>query len=238
MSEFDIKLESALILAFDKKWDIFENEMESEYDYVFTENYNKKVLKKSFKALNSGRDKYYSIRLNKRNAFYGGRLRIKKAVLVVILIVTMLMSTLTAYAITHPEIIYSIKKNIIEWVFSFPQIDQENESNKFIAIMPETPKGFEIIIENEVPDLSYDIQYGNKAGKEVFYSQEKSDNYILKISGEGDEYKEIVINNFGGYAYHQNNNWTIIWSDGNYAFKITGNVEYAIILKMAESVKC
>ena len=58
----------------------------------------------------------------------------------------------------------------------------------------------------------------------------------MKISGEGEEYTEIDINGHNGQAYRQMNDWTIVWDNGSYVFRIKGNCELDALVKMAESI--
>ncbi len=236
MSEFDIKLKKALELAYGKKWDAYDNEIANVPDYVFPEGYNEKVLNKCYKVLNTESD-YRQVMVNTSDMKFHARPRLRRALLVAALIAVMLIGTITAYALTHPEIISSIKKTITEWTFHFQQTDPETAAEEeFIPLKPETPEGFKITYEEAVPSLSYDIQYEDNDGHLIVYSQYETESLELKISGEGDEYTEIDINGHNGQAYHQMNDWTIVWDNGYYVFKITGNCELGALVKMAESV--
>lgn len=236
MSEFDIKLKKALELAYDKKWDAYDNEIANVPDYVFPEGYNEKVLNKCYKVLNTESD-YRQVMVNTSDMKFHSRPRLRRALLVAALIAVMLIGTITAYALTHPEIIYNIKKTLTEWTFQFNQKESEAVSEEFIPLKPETPEGFKITYEEAVPSLSYDIQYEDNDGHLIVYSQYETESLELKISGEGDEYTEIDINGHNGQTYHQMNDWTIVWDNGYYVFKITGNCELEMLKKMAESIE-
>ena len=235
MSEFDIKLKNALELAYDKKWDAYDNEIANVPDYVFPEGYDEKVLNKCYKVLNTGSD-YRQVIVNTSDMKFHSRPRLRRTLLVAALIAVMLIGTITAYALTHPEIISSIKKTITEWTFHFQQTDPETAAEDFVPMKPETPGGFEITYEEVVPSLSYDVQYENTDGCVIIYSQYETGSLELKISGEGEEYTEIDINGHNGQAYRQMNDWTIVWDNGSYVFRIKGNCELDALVKMAESI--
>ncbi len=235
MSEFDITLKEALKLAYDKKWDEFEQETANEPDYVFPEGYDERVLNKCYKVLDTGN--YGRTIVDSSAIEFHSRPRIRRALLVAALIAVMLIGSITAYALTHPEIIYNIKKTITEWTFHFQQTDPEAAEKEFVPLKPETPEGFEIIYEEVVPSLSYDIQYEDIDGHNIIYSQYEIESLELKISGEGEEYTDIEINGSTGQAYHQVNDWSIVWDNGYYVFRITGNCELEMLIEMAESVE-
>jgi len=234
MNDFDNTLKEALKLAYDKKWDDFEKEIADEPDHVFPKGYDERVLDECYKVLNT--ENCDRIKVDTSALEFHSKPRIRRAFLVAALIVVMLIGSVTAYALTHPEIIYNIKKTLTEWTFHFQQTDPETAAEDFVPMKPGTPEGFEITYEEVVPSLSYDVQYENTDGCVIIYSQYEIESLELKISGEGDEYTEIDINGHNGQAYHQMNDWTIVWDNGYYVFKITGNCELGALVKMAESV--
>ena len=47
---------------------------------------------------------------------------------------------------------------------------------------------------------------------------------------------DIEINGSTGQAYHQVNDWSIVWDNGYYVFRIKGNCELEMLIEMAESI--
>ena len=234
MAEFDIELRNALESTFREEW----QELEAETDitpYEFPEGYEEKVLDKAYKALNN-RKKALSVSRNGTDLEFHGRPRIRRTLLVAALIALLLFGTITAYALTHPEIIYNIKKTAVEWTFHFKQIDPDGATEKFVPVKPETPEGFEITEEETLQGL-YCLTFENNEGKNIFYDQCEANNLGMTISGEGDKYLEIEIKGHKGLVYHEHSDWSIIWDNGYYLFEISGNVDYEVLLKMAESIE-
>ncbi len=233
MSELDARLKRALEIAYERKWEALDKEVEQGPKYEFPKEYDEKVLNESFKVLNTG----IGIRRYSWNKtqFYG-RPRVRRALLVAALIALMIIGSVAVYAISHPEIIYNIKKTFTEWSFSFQQNDPEKATIDFVFIEPEIPDGFNIVSEEKITNW-YEVQYENGQGEIIFYTQNLTDNLGLKINGEGQEYKDIEINGNKGLAYIQNNSWTIIWDNGYYIFELMGNVDYDMLFNMAESIE-
>ncbi len=232
MSELDARLKRALEIAYERKWEALDKEVEQGPKYAFSKEYDEKVLNESFKVLDTG----IGIRRNAwdKPQFYG-RPRIRRALLIAALIALMIIGSVTVYAISHPEIIYNIKKTFTEWTFSIQQSDPNEITDEFIFLEPEIPDGFNIVSEEKLTNW-YEVQYENDQGEIIFYTQNIAENLGLTISGEGQEYKDIKINGNKGLAYSQNNSWTIIWDNGYYIFELMGNVDYDMLLNMAESI--
>lgn len=233
MSELDARLKRALEIAYERKWKALDKEVEQGPKYAFSKEYDEKVLNESFKVLDTG----IGIRRNAwdKTQFYGIP-RVRRALLVAALIALMIIGSVTVYALSHPEIIYNIKKTFTEWSFSFQQNDPEKATIDFVFIEPEIPDGFNIVSEEKITNW-YEVQYENGQGEIIFYTQNLTDNLGLKINGEGQEYKDIEINGNKGLAYIQNNSWTIIWDNGYYIFELMGNVDYDMLFNMAESIE-
>lgn len=236
MNEYEIKLRNALELAFIKEWQELDEEVISLPQYEFPEGYREKVLKKSYGVLESSGSGFENRRVNTQLEFHG-RPRIRRALLVAVLIALMVIGAVTAYALTHPEIIYNIKKTFTEWTFHFQQTDPDSITEEFVPIKPETPEGFEIVSEEIVPETLYMIQYTDDEGRMITYDQSEIKSLGLTISAAGDVYKEIEINNYKALVYHDSNEWNIIWDNGYYLFTVGGNCDYDILLKMAESIE-
>ncbi len=236
MNEYEIKLRNALELVFIKEWQELDDEVYSAKTYEFPEGYREEVLKKSYEVLDSNGSGFENRRVNTQWEFHG-RPRIRRALLVAALIALMVIGAVTAYALTHPEIIYNIKKSFTEWTFHFQQADPDSMTEEFVPIKPETPEGFEKIDEEYIPEQMYSLQYENEKGEIISYDQNEARSLGLTISAEGDIYRDIEIKGCRGLVYHQGNDWSIIWDNGYYLFTVGGNCDYDILLKMAESIE-
>ena len=233
MNELDARIKKALEIAYEKKWEALEKEVEEGPKYAFSKEYDEMVLNEAFKVLNKG----VSVRRHSKNKFpFNCRPRVRKALLVAILIVLLAIGSVTVYAIGHPEIMYNIKKTFTEWTISFQQDAQGEEAGAFVYLKPNAPEGFDIVSEEKLTNW-YEIQYENDKDEIIFYTQTLPDNLGITISGEGQEYKDIEVNGYKGLAYEQNGSWTIIWDNGYYIFELMGNADYDMLLSMAESIE-
>ena len=233
MAEFDIELKDALESAFREEW----QELEAETDrtsFEFPEGYEEEVLNKAYKALNN-RKKALSVSRNGTDLEFHGRPRIRRTLLVAALIALLLFGTITAYALTHPEIIYNIKKTAVEWTFHFKQIDPDGATEEFVPVKPETPEGFKIT--SEETDIGFhEVYYENKRGTIIIFTQTEVDDLGFNMDGEAD-IEEIKINEYSGFYYKKYSTWVIVWDNGYYLFDISGDCDYDILLKMAESIE-
>lgn len=230
MEIFDTELKKALEIAYNKKWDAYEAENASYEEYVFPEGYNEKVLNQCFKVLNTG----IVMGVGEVSVMeFSGKPRFRRVLLVAALVVVILIGTVAAYAVAHPEIVYNIKKSIIEWTFHFQQTDPVTVADEFTPLKPEIPVGFDIS-EETITEHSYTAIYEDGNGHIVYYDQNEADGLGLNIDGETD-ITEIEINGNKGVSYKKYDDWIIVWDNGYYVLELTGNVEYDLLIKMAES---
>ena len=217
MDKIDTELKKALEIAYDEKWDAYEAENASGEEFIFPEGYNEKVLNQCFKVLNAGN----GMDAGETSVMgFNTKPRFKRALLVAVLVAVMLIGTAAAYAVTHPEIVYNIKKSITEWAFQFQQTDPVTVANEFTPLKPELPVGFALSEETNT-EHSYAAIYADGLG--------------LNIDGEV-EIKEIEISGYKGVSYKKYDDWVIIWNNGYYVLELTGNVEYDILFKIADSI--
>ncbi len=235
MNEYEIKLRNALELAFIKEWQELDDEVYSAKTHEFPEGYREEVLKKSYEVLDSNGSGFENRRVNTQWEFHG-RPRIRRALLVAALIALMVIGAVTAYALTHPEIIYNIKKSFTEWTFHFQQTAPDSITEEFVPVKPETPEGFEIVLEEIVLNAIYEIQYEDSSGHSIIFDQSEVESLGLNVDGEA-EIKEIEIKGHRGFTYQKYSEWYILWDNGYYLFELSGDCDYDILLKMAESIE-
>ena len=231
MEIFDTELKKALEIAYNKKWDAYEAENASCEEYVFPEGYNEKVLNQCFKVLNTG------IVMGAGGVSvmeFSGKPHFRKVLLVAALVAVILIGTAAAYAVAHPEIVYNIKKSIIEWTFHFQQTDPVTVADEFTPLKPEIPVGFDISDET-ITEHSYTAIYEDGNGHIVYYDQNEADGLGLNIDAETD-ITEIEINGNKGVSYKKYDDWIIVWDNGYYVLELTGNVEYDVLIRMVNSI--
>lgn len=235
MDVFEIKLKNALIMAFNEEWIELED-LSSKSTYEFTEEYDREVLTRAFRALNKHSRKYRKKDNSNSTLILSTRQKLRRTILIAVLVAVMLAGAVIAYAFTHPEITYTVKKTLTEWAFTFHQNDQDGAAEEFVKVRPEIPDGFEITDEVEVSGL-YQLQYENdNSSSIIFFTQSSADGLGMNINGEGDNYFDIKIKDNTGIAFHDTNDWTIIWSNDIYVFTVSGNVDIDILIRMAESL--
>ena len=59
----------------------------------------------------------------------------------------------------------------------------------------------------------------------------------ISIDNENNELQEITLNGYRGYIAQKGKNSHIIWTDGISCFELFGNVDKALLIKIAETVK-
>ncbi len=98
------------------------------------------------------------------------------------------------------------------------------------------PEGYELL-EKDSKETYERIVYKGNAGDEIISVSRKNDSSILSVDTENMKFEEIVINNSSAMYYADDESSQIIWSKGNYNYRITvsSSVAKDELIKMAES---
>ena len=115
--------------------------------------------------------------------------------------------------------------------------DPNGVRGEFEHKRPEIPEGFKIAKENEYPFI-LEIEYENDNVNVLYYDQTGSvETMGISIDNENNELQEITLNGYRGYIAQKGENSHIIWTDGISCFELFGNVDKALLIKIAETVK-
>lgn len=235
MSNFDEKITNALKIAYDKKWDSFDEEIAGMPDHEFPEGFEERILTKAAKVLNTGNGSMVSIGRKSYDSGFHSRPRLRRIIIVAVLVSVLIVSTISVYAMAHSKIVYSTRKTLTEWTFHFQQNDSANELEGLLPLGVKIPEGYKLVNE-EVTEGLYEAYYEDDEGHFIFFDQSLIENLEHKMDGDAD-IREISINGVIAYTYRRYNDSIILWNDGNYLLELSGNCDYEILLKMAESIE-
>ena len=127
------------------------------------------------------------------------------------------------------------KQGTMDVTFNIEQSGKH--SHEFEGKYPRITDGFKSAEEKIYPGLLY-IKYVNSEGQRIGYSQEADvDTMGLSIDSDDDEFVQITMNGYKGYAFKDDKSPYIIWTDGIYLYQLSGDVSYDTLEKMAESIK-
>ena len=98
---------------------------------------------------------------------------------------------------------------------------------------PQTPDGFSVVEEVEYPGIRR-IAYEGSVNQRIDYTQEADvDMMSISVDSDDDEFTQITVNGYKGYAIKLEENPYMVWTDGVYLYQLSGNVPYAILERMA-----
>ncbi|TWH83802.1 DUF4367 domain-containing protein [Sedimentibacter saalensis] len=162
--------------------------------------------------------------------------KIRRSIAAAASIIIIISASMTVEAIRLPVInfIEKIYEEFSELIFN----DKEENSPEKIEDKHEPnfiPEGYSKLEETNY-ETYYQIIYSNAEKNELIYEQFTL-NYDVTINTEEINTKEIFINGATGITYSQNGLTTVIFSDGIYAYSISGYEDESILKQMAESIK-
>ncbi|MPM38229.1 hypothetical protein SDC9_84858 [bioreactor metagenome] len=215
-------IKRALIISMERELDSFPSNQELKRYHKFSYEFEKKMEK----LIKIAKIKYFTI------AGY----KIKRSIAAVASIIIIISASMTVEAIRLPVInfIEKIYEEFSELIFndkeenSPEKIDDKNEP-KFI------PDGYSKLEETNY-ETYYQIIYSNAEKNELIYEQFTL-NYDVTINSEGINTKEIFVNGTAGITYSQDGLTTVVFSDGMYAYSISGYEVESTLKQMAESIK-
>ena len=148
----------------------------------------------------------------------------------------MIMATITVIAVTKPHIYYVIKEKIDNWRITFIDEDtSDNENGGFVAVKPQLPEGFKIVLEEELED-NYFLSIENAEGDIINYDQRLPEGTTISIDSEHSENKTETINGSEVVISKEGDTITYICNDGKYIYHIHGNADEKLLKEMMMSV--
>lgn len=162
--------------------------------------------------------------------------KIRRSIAAAASIIIIISASMTVEAIRVPVInfIEKIYEEFSELIFNDKEENSpEKIENKHVPKF--IPDGYSKLEETNY-ETYYQIIYSNAEKNELIYEQFTL-NYDVTINTEGINTKEIFINGATGITYSQNGLTTVIFSDGIYAYSISGYEDESILKQMAESIK-
>ena len=97
------------------------------------------------------------------------------------------------------------------------------------------PEGY--VVEREMSLQSvYRVVYINAEGSRINYLQNYKESGDVRIDTEGTQYEEIKINEYIGVTYCNKNVLTILFSDNEYTYTLSGICTLEELIKIAESI--
>ena len=215
-------MKKALVISMESELDSLPSNQELRKYHKFSYEFEKKMEK----LIKISKIKYVTL------AGY----KIRRSIAAAASIIIIISASMTVEAIRLPVInfIEKIYEEFSELIFndkeenSPEKIEDKNEP-KFI------PDGYSKLEETNY-ETYYQIIYSNAEKNELIYEQFTL-NYDVTINTEGIITKEVFINGATGITYSQNGLTTVIFSDGIYAYSISGYEDESILKQMAESIK-
>ena len=183
--------------------------------------------------------------INKQKKFYYYWINTatkRVAAVVLALLVSLATVTFSVKAIREPFIQF-----IVETFEKFSSIIFNNDEDdnqpalatvEFRKAVPEyIPEGF--VVDSEIETVALcQVIYTNKSNSKIItYMQITKDSSVAQANTEDITYKEIKVNGYDGVSYNKNGNNSVIFNTEDYVFTISGEVEIAELIKIAESVK-
>ncbi len=154
----------------------------------------------------------------------------------ILIAVLVMVSSVMAFAIVHPEYYMVIKEKIREWSITF-EMDSEDESiSKFEVRKGDAPDGFSI--SNEIIEEGiYMVEYTSLEGKQILYKQQQlSDATVVGLDAENDYKKIEIINGIKTIVMKKKDCYTFFWVKDNCIYTLVGNCELKIMNQYRESI--
>ena len=115
--------------------------------------------------------------------------------------------------------------------------DPQDMRGEFEPKRPQTPDGFTVVEEVEYSGMRK-IAYAGSINQRIDYTQEADVNMMsISVDSDDDEFTQITVNGYKGYAIKREDNPYMVWTDDVCLYQLSGNVPYAVLEEMAESIK-
>ena len=167
-----------------------------------------------------------------------GRRQLRRALVAALIAVMILAMAAGAVAVQRALVHWNESQNDDQGTLdvTFDIEDPNNLAGEFRYMKPETPEGYEVVVEEKYPEL-YFIEYSDGADHSILYFQHGSaDNRTVSLDNENAEFTEIVINGIKGYAYSKNGTNSITWVEGAVLYDISGNCTMKILEEMVRTI--
>ena len=97
------------------------------------------------------------------------------------------------------------------------------------------PEGY-TLLENQNLLVATQIIYSNSNGNELIFEQYVITSNELKVDTEGVEIEKITVDDNKALFYSNKGIHNLVWTDGVYGYKITGEIDKEVMLKIARSI--
>lgn len=189
---------------------------------------SEKFEKKMEKAVKSEHNFYHKATLTKT----------RKILLIAAIIVTLLMASLSVGAVRE-----MIAGFFVEHFSNHNTVYSNTEGSKYpteierIYKLNYLPKGYKLETEDITTDNNVCI-YFNKNGDSIVYEQNTKNNYSINIDNEHTTQSKETYNNQEYYIYnYKNQEYVIVWDNGEYIFSISGKLSKNEMFKLCKSLK-
>jgi len=224
----DQKLKEALIASEEMYLKQIEYEMfECDFRYEFSERFEKRMNR----LIKTHKKPYYSFinTVGKR---------------VVVSIMAVLAATFSVKALRDPVVKFLIE--VYEKFTSIVFHADDFESNDLVKVFPESIE--EIRVIKNVPDgyfiedtvnvgVFLRITYKASGKTEIYYDQRVITDTKITANTEGIISEQLEISGYDAIFYNNNGLSVLIWTDGEYGYKITGELEKDTLISMTELEK-
>lgn len=168
---------------------------------------------------------------------YVGRFTLRRVA--VVILAAVLVLALAACTVYYIRVHWNETQNDAQGTLDIT-FDVERSGNThtgFEAKRPQTPEGFTVVEELEYPGIRK-ISYEGSANQRIDYTQEADvDMMSISVDSDDDEFTQITVNGYKGYAIQLEDNPYIVWTDDVCLYQLSGTVPYAVLEKMAESIE-
>lgn len=220
MSINKTELETAFREIMDKEFSHLPKE--SEIDYEFSENFNKKMKK----LIENQRKPYWNL-INSAS---------KKVAIVCIIIITLFTTLFSVQAIREPIITFitEIYETFTKHIF----VGDTSPSIKREYILGNLPKDF--VQTNRIEnDISVTTVFENNVGDIIEFSQSATEYAGITVDTENGEQYTINLNSTELSVYENEEVIHVVWIQDTYYFHITayGNVDLNTLISIIASIK-
>ena len=167
-----------------------------------------------------------------------GRRQLRRALVAALIAVMILAMAAGAVAVQRALVHWNESQNDDQGTLdvTFDIEDPNNLAGEFRYMKPETPEGYEVVVEEKEYGLYY-IEYSNADGTLIYYMQQGGiDTMGLSMDNENADFGETVINGYKGYAYSKSGNNALVWFSENAMYQLTGNAAMEVLQEMTKSL--
>ena len=208
-----------------REMEALNNEMALGESHVFSETFNRKMEK--------------LLRFSQKSYFpYVNTIGKRVAIITIAVVISLSATAFSVKAIRVPVVNFFV--NVYEKFSSI--VFQSPESKKTYPTAIEQfyepdylPEGY-TLLENQNLLVATQIIYSNSNGNELIFEQYVITSNELKVDTEGVEIEKITVDDNKALFYSNKGIHNLVWTDGVYGYKITGEIDKEVMLKIARSI--